>query len=375
MTTTLAKRLTAEVDKAEAVLVGVPSASSLAAVVASLESEGVPLKESIRKKLEAVDRVTGSAYLAVLAAARADAREAGPESELQRRLEELEARREDFAEERPRYGSSTRAKAEAVVDRFDAVLRRARVALSGTEDDDTELLLEEDRRVAAEVADAARRALVAASDVAVSFIPVEPRVADLGLGVQDELLEAKEETKRQRELTERKRRRELTRREEMDKSKRAPRGPAALRSALRSSALDQEATAHVPALARVVAAISESPDDERRRKLRCSHDAFKRDFGDPLPPPIQAAIEAVGFTLLYRAKEKKTGPPPASSSSPPRKHDDDEEEEDEEEPFFIMREPDPMTDLDAWSAWFDSLTACKAYLDEVLASGDVSDNT
>eukprot|EP00634_Sargassococcus_sp_CCMP2135_P011462 CAMPEP_0198649802 /NCGR_PEP_ID=MMETSP1467-20131203/4533_1 /TAXON_ID=1462469 /ORGANISM="unid. sp., Strain CCMP2135" /LENGTH=357 /DNA_ID=CAMNT_0044385605 /DNA_START=11 /DNA_END=1084 /DNA_ORIENTATION=+ len=343
------KRLSAAVD-------GACAALERGELLASNDLE--ELGREVRRKMSAVDTITAPAYAQQLRRAAEEAREARalaaedealePQAaELEARLETLEARRDEHAQNVPRFGEATREKAAKLLESLDVILLRARAAREANEPARLQETrrLEEDRRAAAEAAAAATAAL---REKSASFVAVPPRkqtVTSLGASVEDATeatLAARRDAKDRRDRITRKR-------ALLAASETAPRGPEALDAAL---SRDNNAKA----VARIVDAILESPDDERRRRLRCGNDAFQRDFGtgtDSVVTPAQPALEALGFRLRFHPRLKA-----------PTNDDDD----DDEEPVFVMAEPDPTNDLDGWKAWFDTLSACKARLDAFLSS-------
>jgi len=199
-----------------------------------------------------------------------------------------------------------------------------------------------------EEADRAARSALEALQKANNWQKAFEEKPTLALGTQiDDSEEAKE---KRRKDTERKRDRANANGRLVVASQKAPRGPLALQQAIDNS----PQRTWVPTLRRILAAILESPDDEKRRTLRCSHAAFKRDFGHPLDPSVQSALEAIGFSLVFREKQPKK----TSDDAP-----DDDDDDATDEPYFVNREPDPMIDLDAWSHWFDNINNCKLILD------------
>ena len=351
---TVVKRLTAALGAAEGNVEG--------ADAQDLESLG----GEVKRKMGAVEYVTEKAYAAVLLAARDDVRAAREADEygdsavrLEQVAEELEHQRHNFVVQVPRYGAETRAKAAKALERLGVLLERVRAAQKSPETLAEEARVREcDRNDAMAAVAAAQRALQ------VSTLKVNRNqpsgIVDLGTEIATETaatLKAKDETLRQRNRLERKRSREKRRRDQVQASNASPRGPDALDAAL--TALGPHAA--IGALAGILHAIHESPDDVRRRKLRCAHDAFRRDFGDfPIDPRLQAVIEAAGFRLLYRTKEPSTTKGQLQDTL-------DDDDDDDEEPVFIMQEPDPMSDLDAWSAWFDAVSACDARLQDAVS--------
>lgn len=253
-----------------------------------------------RRNLEASDEVTDPAFLVALDAARADA--LVDDDDISReRLAAMEQNR--VTKLQPRYGAAMRARVTAALAKLDGLTAVAAPAPEET------IVVEE-------------------APVYVSA----PRAVEEGVSLSvlggDAATRALAEAARTSRAAER----AAAARASRD----APRGPEALRRALET--LNTTATV---ALGAILKAIVERPDDERRRKLRCANEAFRRDLGDD----ARMALYAAGFVLVTRENR-----------------DDD---------MLVMTEPDPSVHLDAWTTWFDTLKECKTTLEAHLAPPSV----
>lgn len=271
----------------------VPALTAASRVVEACSGPTLSSAREVRKNLSATEEITSPAFLVALEACRADGE---PMAAV---LASMEANRVMVPQ--PRFGPATAAKARAALERFEAIAAAAR---------------------AAEATLAAR-----APPEAPQEAPKAPAVPDVRPAAEKATIALLDAEAGRLARLERERGVALR----MEESRRFPRGPAAWSEAL-ARAMEDEAGA----LADLVEAILEKPDDQRRRRLRCDNEAFRRDLDRPA---TLAALYALGFDRLVVEGEE----------------------------CLVLAEPDPAVDLDRWCQWFDQLKANKGRLEKYLA--------
>lgn len=275
--------------------------------------------DEVRRMMAMSVEVTHPTYLVALEAARADASLGSEQS--QRILDEMEANRVLIAQ--PRFGPTTMEKARVALERYDEfVSSRESEEARRERREREEKEVREDAEVADRVASEARKALQEIRHIR----RPEPKPTLEFLG-EDDAKEAKELREENRRL------RYEERRQRLDESKHARRGTSDFAGILPDAEDDT-----LVALACVVEAIFEKPDDERRRTLRCENETFKKDFTS------SEILYAFGFERVVRDNEE----------------------------FLVDREPDPALDLGAWSDWYDTLRAKKNVLDASISERNLT---
>lgn len=275
-------------------------------VVSACQVETSAKASEVRRQLHSTVEVTAPEFLVALEACRADALSSEMMVSV---LAEMESSRVMIR--RPRYGPLTASKAVQVIDRFEAVSAIASALAAHLAE--RRIVADQARNVDADAASATATAALLQLQALRTQRYSDDR-ADITLLDSTRAAADRRQRNDQRQLR-------------LEESHRAHRGPEAFATSLNS--LGQDATC---ALSCLVSSILEAPDDEGRRKLRCDNDAFRRDFE---AENTISALYAFGFERVVENGHE----------------------------LLVLREPDPMLDIDAWSVWFDRLKKNKAILD------------